>query len=471
MKVLLINPPAENEILSCNPEFLEKERGHNPPLGILYLASYLEKQGDLCEISVMDAQAEEIGYPEIEERIRSYAPDIVGLTAMTVTLIDVLKVAGIVKKVDPGIRVVLGGPHPAIYPEETIGLDGIDFLVLGEGELILSELIANIDNREALRKIRGLVFKDNGTVVNTGEPDFVKDLDILPFPARHLVPYHKYTSLLAAKSPITTMFTSRGCPYRCTFCYRPNMGKVFRAVSAPRVVEEMRRCKEMGIKEIFLYDDTFSVNRKRVLEICRLIREEGLRIPWDIRTRVDNVDRELLAELKRSGCQRIHYGVESGNPRTLKILNKNINLDQVIEVFNMTRKTGITTFAYFMIGSPGETRDDILETIDFAKRLNPDYVQITIFTPFPGTEAYCSALKSGVIREDYWRQFARNPGKNFRTKYWEEILSGEELRGLLTYAYKQFYARPGYVIKRLAKLRSLEELKRKIRAGVRILKI
>ena len=207
------------------------------------------------------------------------------------------------------------------------------------------------------------------------------------------------------------------------------------------------------------------------MEVCQEIMKRKLKIPWDIRTRVNNVDKEMLVALKKANCQRIHYGVEAGTEKILKVLNKGINLKEAIETFKMTKKIGISTFAYFMIGAPTETREDILETIKFAKKLDPDFVHITIFMPFPGTEAYVKGLEKGVIEEDYWRKFAENPVKEFRSKYWEEVLSAEELQGLISHAYKQFYTRPGYIIKRLLKIRTFEELKKKVKAGLKVLKM
>ena len=216
MKILLINPPSENELIGNNPSIIEEERGYNPPLGILYIAGYLEKHTNF-DVEVLDTQAEEIGYDRLKDVIRAKLPDVIGITAMTFTLIDVIKVINLIKSIRPEIKVVLGGPHVHIYPEETINIPGVDFLVLGEGEVTFKELVENIDNPARLRSIPGLVFKENGRVINTGARPLNENLDSLPFPARHLTPVQKYSSLMARRSPITTMFTSRGCPYRCTF--------------------------------------------------------------------------------------------------------------------------------------------------------------------------------------------------------------------------------------------------------------
>jgi len=469
MKVLLVNPPIDNMITTNIPTYVDEERGYNPPLGIMYVAAYAEQHTN-HKIEILDVLAEEIGYKELENEIKKRKPDVVGITAMTFTLIDVMIIAKIIKSVDKDIKIVLGGPHVNIYPEETISLPEVDFLVLGEGEIIFTELMENIVDYNALKNIKGIVFKHNGKIINTGTRELIENLDSLPFPARHLTKINLYSSLLAKRSPVTTMMTSRGCPYKCLFCDRPHLGKRFRAHSAKYVVDEMEECINMGIHEFLLYDDTSTIDRQRIIDICNLIIERDLDVGWDIRARVDTVNQEMLKSLKKAGCERIHYGVESANPEILKILRKGITLEQVEKVFKMTKKVGIDILAYFMIGSPTETRVQIMNTINYAKKLQPDYCHFSITTPFPATPLYYIGLEKGVIKKDYWREFASNPTKDFVPEFWEEILSKEELLELLEYAYKSFYTRPSYVIKKMLKVKSLGEFTRKAKAGLRLLK-
>lgn len=470
MKVLLIYPPAENMITTNVPSFVDEETGFYPPLGLMYVAAYAERNTE-HKIEILDTQVERMNYAMIEREIGRRKPDIVGIQAMTFTLIDVILTAKIIKRVDEEIMIVLGGPHVNIYPNETISIPEIDYIVLGEGEVPFTELIQNMENTQKLKKIRGLVFKEGEKIVNTGSRELIDDLDIIPFPARHLTSYKKYYSLLAKRSPVTTMMTSRGCPYKCLFCDRPHLGKKFRARSAGNVVDEMEECVDMGIKEFFLYDDTFTINRQRVLDICDEIVNRGLDVGVDIRTRVDNVNKELLEKLREAGCERIHYGVESGNPEILKVLRKGITIEQARKAFKMTKEVGIKTLAYFMIGSPRETKSQILETIEFAKKLNPDYVHFSVTTPYPATPLYYMGLKEGQLKNDCWKEFAKNPTKDFVPELWEENLSREELIELLKYAYKSFYTRPRYIIKEMLEVRSLEEFKRKAKAGLKVFKL
>ena len=469
MKVLLVNPPIDNMITTNIPTYVDEERGYNPPLGIMYVAAYAEQHTD-HDIEILDILAEELSYSEFENEIRKRKPDVVGITAMTFTLIDVMIIARIIKSVDSDIKIILGGPHVNIYPMETICLQDVDFLVLGEGEITTTELIQNIENIEMLKNVKGIVFEHNGTVINTGQKDLIEYLDAIPFPARHLTKIDKYSSLLAKRAPVTTMMTSRGCPYKCLFCDRPHLGKKFRARSASNVVDEMQECVDMGIHEFLIYDDTSTINKKRIIDMCNLIVEKSLDIGWDVRARVDTVDMEILRALKKAGCERIHYGVESANPRILKILRKGITLEQVEKAFKMTKEVGIDTLAYFMIGSPTENREEIMNTIKYAKKLQPDYCHFSVTTPFPATPLYQMGLEQGILKRDYWKEFASNPTKDFVPQLWEEDFDRAELIKLLEYAYKSFYTRPGYVFKKILKVRSFDEFKRKAKAGMRILK-
>ncbi len=469
MKVLLVNPPDENTLVGNNPEIIESERGYSPPLGLLYLASYILEYTS-HEVRVLDSQVEKISFEGIKKAISDFNPDVVGLTAMSFTLYDCLQVARVAKEINKDIKVVLGGPHPHIFPEETINLPNVDFLVLGEGESTIVDFLNNIDNAEKLKSVRGIVFKDKkGKIIKTPLPELIQNLDSIPFPARRLTNHKKYYSLLSKRSPVTTMITSRGCPYKCIFCDRPHLGKVFRARSADNVVDEFKECHNLGIKEILIYDDTFTIDRKRTVDICKKLIGEKLGIGWDIRARVNTVDLELLKLLKKAGCERIHYGVESGNPQILKELRKGITLDQARKAFTLTKKAGISTLGYFMIGSPKETRQTVMQTINFAKKLNSDFAHFTITTPFPSTDLYRIGLNNGIIKRDFWREFARNPSPDFKPPFWEENIKREELIDLVKLAYKKFYARPGYIAKRFLKIRSFDEFKRKFKAGIKVL--
>ncbi len=466
MKVLLIEPSMNNIISFSIPSIESEDSGFYPPLGLMYLAAYLTQNSD-HQVQIIDMPVEKMTYETLEKEIKERAPDVVGIHATTFTIVDALLVANTVKKVKPHIHVCLGGPHTTIYPEETIDRPEIDFLVLGEGEVIFTELINALENGGDLKKIKGIVFKRGGKIINNGLAEPISDLNKLPFPNRKLIPYQKYHSIIARHPVITTFLTSRGCPYHCTFCYQ-FMGRNYRYRSVANVMEEIEECLKLGIKEFFFFDETFTINRERALAICDEIINRKLDISWEIRARVNTVDREMLAKFKKAGCERIQFGVETSSPEILKIIKKGITITQVREAFKMAKDVGLTTFADFMIGLPTETREQALRTIEFSKELKPNYVQFGITTPLPATELYESGFEKGLYHEDYWRDFARNPSKEFIPKVWEEHLLREELLFLLNYAYRSFYMRPSYILKELFRIKSFDELKRKVKGGLKI---
>ncbi len=469
MKVLLINPPSLNELTGNNPEIIESSRGCNPPLGLLLIAGYLLDNTN-HDVNVLDCQVEGLDYSNLEQRIRQFEFDIVGITTMTFTVIDVIETIKLIKNVSPQAKIVLGGPHVSLFPNETMNLEGVDYLVLGEGEITFAKFLYCIENGIDLKSVNGLVYKaKDNSIVHTGPPEIIDDLDELSFPARHLTPYREYSSLLAKRLPITTMITSRGCPFKCSFCHRPHLGKKFRAMSAQKVVEEFEETIKLGIHEFLIYDDTFTVNQNRVKDICNLVIEKKMDIGFDIRARVDTLNEELLSLLRKAGCRGIHYGIEAGTEKVLKVLRKEITIEKAKKILDMTRKYKIQTLGYFMIGAPTETLEDIYETFRVAKWLNPDLIHLTIFTPFPGTFLYQDGLKKGIIKRDYWREFANNPTEEFSPPFWEENISKDELKKLIVEGYKSFYLRPSTIIRKIASLKSFGEFKRKAKAGLKVL--
>ena len=472
LDVLLINPPRFNELIGKNPAIVEKHRGFNPPLGILMLAGYIEENSQ-HRVDVLDTQPSEVTYGNLREILKTKSPDVVGLTAMTFTLIDVFLTCSMIRELLPKAKIVLGGPHVHLFPNETIQRPEVDFLIQGEGEIVFKDFLDRLDHSELLRHVPGLVFVDDDGVINNGIAPSSEDLDSLGMPARHKIDVSDYTSLLGRDNVITTMFTSRGCPYRCTFCDRPFSPVLsgFRCRSAKHVADEMEQCVAMGIKEAFIYDDTFTVRRSRVFELCEEIEKRQIKFRWDVRAHVNTITPELLTAMAKAGCDRIHYGVESGNDRMLKVIKKNSSIKRIKEAFRLTREAGMETLAYFIIGQQTETAEDMADSIKLAKELDPDYVHFTIFCPYPGTEIYKTGLESGLIKEDVWTNFASNPNPGYTLPVWEENFTRLELQKKLVHAYKSFYLRPRYILRRLARVRNFGELKRKLSAGISVMRM
>ena len=232
----------------------------------------------------------------------------------------------------------------------------------------------------------------------------------------------------------------------------------------------MKMCQDLGIDEIIFYDDTMTIRRDRVMEICRLLKKENVKVMWDVRAHINTVDEEMLREMRSAGCIRIHYGIESGNQRVVNVLRKNIRLERAKKIFRQTRKAGIETLAYFILGNPTETRAEIQDSIDYSLEIDADYVHISVMTPFPGTEIYRMGLKNGILPRDYWREYAANPDPAFKPMVWEENFSNDELNDMMIEAYKKFYKRPGYLMKRLFKIKSFREFMTKTKAGLKLLR-
>lgn len=467
MKILLINPPRHNEIGGSTPTVLEKNRGFNPPLGVLFIAAVLERLEH--QVQVIDCQVEEYTYEEVEAEIAKADYDLLGLTVMTFSLIDSNMVTDLAKKHHPERPVVWGGPHLHIYAVESAKFENVDYVCTGEGEAAIDQLTQYLAGDLEWESVKGIGRYVNDRYEFNGPGEAVQDLDSLPFVARHLTPYHKYGSILAKGQTVTTLFTSRGCPYKCAFCDRPQLRPNFRARSAESVVEEIETCYEMGIDEFIIYDDTFTVDKKRVHAICDQIIDRGLKIYWDCRTSVNAMDEKLIEHMAAAGCVGIHYGVEAGTEKIQKAINKNLRLDRVEEIFRLTRKHGIKTMAYFILGNPTETREDIEEGFRFLKKVDPDFVHLTSLTPFPATEIYLTGLADGTIKTDYWRELAVNPRADFETPHWPEVFTREELNALIVRGYRAFYLRPAYILRRLQQIRSLHELSKNIRFGLGLL--
>ena len=469
MKILLINPPAFNEITTQVSHDISDASSVQPPLGLMYISSMLLESG-FNDVIIIDCQAEKLTYGELESRIRNEIPDIVGITAMTFTMTDVMLTARLVKNIIPKSKIVLGGPHVDIYPNETIKLPEIDYAIIREGEYPFLQLVRHIDHGKEhnCSNINNLLWKDcNGNIIFNNTTNKMNNYSIMPFPARNLTQINRYYSIMTNNNPITTLITAKGCPYECIFCYKHYHKVSYR--TPKNVVDEMFDIKEMGIREIFIVDDTFYVNPIIAMKICNEMIERKVDIPWGARARVNNISEEMLAIFKKAGCNRLHIGVESGNDMILSNLNKNITTKMAEKAFSLCHKYKIDTLAYFILGNPGETEREVEDTINFAKKLNPSFAQFSRMTPFPATKLYQMALDRHIFENDYWKEYAINPYNKITPRYWTEHFSQNRLAELVDYATRQFYVRPGYIFKSISKIKGLQDLKRKTRTGVKLI--
>lgn len=429
MKIGLINPP----------QILLKAVGIPavfPPIGLAYIAAVLEKEH---EVFVIDANAagwrnlkevdgklhSGLSFEEIGSQIRERKPDIVGITVpFSVNAESAYATAAVVKSVDKSILTILGGPHPSIRPLDTLSNYAVDYVVIGEGEDTIVELINKIDSGalSELDQVNGIGYKNDNKLLITPPRPLIKDLDKIPFPARHLLPMEEYFASIRARrgsrhvynynSRWANMITSRGCPFACNFCsVNITMGKQFRARSADNVIKEIQELvTKYDIRHIDFEDDNLTFEKKRLAQICDYIVEKQLGITWATPNgvRADILDDNLVARMKKAGCKRVFVAPESGSQRVLRdIIGKAMDLKKVEEAVALFKKHGIIVDASFVIGSIGEkgieTKAEILETIQFAKklkRLGMDGAGFHIATPLYGTSLYETAKQKGYLRKD-----------------------------------------------------------------------
>lgn len=440
MRVILINPSAPHIEASSLLGITV------PPLGLAYLAAVLEKDGH--SVRIIDASAVGIPLPQIKHEMEKDQPNIVGVTSTTPTIREALATIKTVKGGCPNAITVIGGPHVTFLPAETLReCPQLDVVCIGEGERTILELAQAIERKASLSSVRGIVYRSGDRIVKTQPQPVIDDLDSLPFPARHLLPMDKYT-IFGRKSVIGHLLTSRGCPFSCTFCASSLiLGKRFRGRSPKSVVNEIEQVvSKYNLGSIEFSDDEFTLDRKRAEGICDGIKRRGLDILWACSSRVDTVSKELLRKMKEAGCFLIYYGVESGSQRILNLMRKGTRIKRVIDAIRWTKEVGIETLASYIIGFPGETREDMEKTISFAKRLSTDYAQFSLATPYPGTELYDSAKETGLLLTEDWSQYTA--GKPIILN---NNCSKEDLMRLLAKAYKCFYLSPGILLRHLRK--------------------
>ena len=458
MFTLLINPPR-----AINKGNIWKKIDRAlPPLGLAYVASYLES--NKLEVGILDLQAEDMDQLQLQDYLKKARPDFIGITSTTVEIDSALNIARLSKELLPDTRVIFGGAHASILPDEVLLNSEIDFVIRGEGEYTLYELITG---KNKLSEISGLSYRHNGSVMHNPPRAVIENLDEMPWPAYHLLPVNKYRPSLGnyKRLPAISMVATRGCPGRCTFCYTGISGAKTRTRSAVSLVEEIKLLqREYGIKEISFYDDTFTAFKNNVKDFCQRLIKEKIKITWSCMSRIDFVDKEMLRLMKKSGCHQIGYGLESASPEILKNIGKPMSMDSVKRAVKLTREAGIDVRAMFMFGNPGETEETLEKTINFSIELNPDIVIFNLTTPYPGTQMYDWAKKNGYLLSMEWDKFdLANVVMSLPTVSPEKIMQYYRL------AYKKFYFRPAYVIRRLLKIRSLIDIKNNMKSVLSIL--
>jgi len=442
MNILLINPPGTVSFVS-------------PPLGLLCIAGLLNANNH--NVHIVDYNIEELDYPKFFNFIREKEINAVGISIVTPNVYTSMELSVAIRKKIPEIIIIAGGPHATLMPEQLLTeCTAINYVIQGEGEFRMLDLITSIENRKPVDEMDGLAFMKDNNITNNPARKFIEDLNVLPPPAWNLVDILKYSSFMKTSLlPATTMMTSRGCPYQCIYCSKPVTGTRLRALTPENVVKEIEfLIQKYKIKEIIFYDDSFTLNKDRAMKICELIIQKGIKIKWQCETRVNLVNKELLEKMKQAGCYLIAYGIESGSERVLKILKKGITIEQIRIAIELTRKAGIKIIGYFMVGIPGETADEIKQTVKFSKSLDIDFAQYSIATAYPGTELFQIAKSQNKISGDWSKSIYAWGAAPIMS------LSDIPVKELASYtrkAYKSFYFRPSYIIKKIKGIKTYDD--------------
>lgn len=439
MKILLVNPPYRR---------LRRVGAVYFPIGLGYLASVLGKAG--YEVKIYNGEVprdkqeyEGIRYKggdfsyimsthqdylrnlkdenffvwqQFKKSLEEFNPDLVGVSVRTPMLSSALKINRLVKEWNKDCPIVWGGSHPTIMPEEITSLPEVDFLVYGEGEESLLDLIKTLEGRRDFSRINGIYYKlSSGQVIKNPPREYIENLDDLPFPARHLV----FEEDFYLPSGFSDLMGSRGCPFFCTYCSAHSLwGRNVRYRSVANIIEEIRLLRnKYQCDDLRFMDDNLTLNRSWIEDLCRSLIKEGIDVKWTCLTRVNLVDENLIRLMKKAGCYGIHVGVESGSPRILKMMKKNITLEDVLRGDKLFSKYGIDWTAFFITGFPHETKEDLIATANFMKKINPYRIVLSNFTPYPGTEDYEWAKELGTLPKSIdWGCLDHNSPENFFMK-------------------------------------------------------
>ena len=435
-----------------------------PPISLALVATVLKESG--LDVFLLDAAGEGFDIKEVK-KIASEIDFCVILTS-SMTLNEDADFLFELKQDNPKLKTIVFGGHVTAEPKSSLARKGIDIVVRREAEYIIRDLLLAFENNQDWKRIRGISFMDSEKYVENELYPLIDNLDDLPIPDRRLLSDKiHYFNPSVKRMPYTTMFTSRGCPGLCTFCSSPTFyGRHLRFMSAGRVLEEIRECLKLEYREIFFRDEIFTASKSRVMEICKGIIDEKMDLTWVCSSRINTIDKEMMLIMKRAGCHLLRFGVESGVQELLNNVKKGTTIDNAREVFKWAKEVGIDTHAHMMIGMPGETRETLEKTMRFIKEIAPNTVTFGILTPYAGTEIFEELRKHHPeISDGTEMDISKLHTNAFYNEYFTK-LSAQDLQKYIRQVYRRFYLRPSYILKQLFKVKSKDELKRLILAGL-----
>lgn len=464
VNVLFIVPPFSYKSL-------DEASSKCPSLGVASLAAVLEHHG--YSVRILDVFALDLKNDQIAKHVKESNPKIVGITSVTINYGKAMEIVNLVKKINPNIVTIYGGPHVTIMPNSVLKADNVDYVIIKEGEETIIELVNYILYKKGkIEEIKGIGYKDKRNNIKfTKERDFIKDIDKLPIPAYHLLPMDSYRPYgwLDLGRKFCSIITSRGCPFQCTYCTSSNIfGHKWRYRSAKKVFEEIKLLYDkFGIRHIYFQDDEFTVDHQRVIDVCNMIIRNRLDLIWECLTRVSHVNEEILKKMAQAGCKSILYGVECGYQEGINRINKKITLEQAKDAVRLSRKYGVSPKVTFMMGFPWEGKEEIKKTIKFAKELNADMTFFNVLNPYPGTPLYDDIKKMHLFEGGYiWDKYSpHGEPPVIKTRH----LSAKELAYWNGIAYLSLYLSPKYVFRRLRTLTNLRELKRNVKSATNLL--
>ncbi len=453
MKVSLIIPPWRPDDIFPS-KTASSQINYWQPLGTLYIASVLKSGG----YDVQFLNGAFLSLDDILKKLFDFSPSLIGIYSTTFGWKQAIKTAEVIRNNIKGAFIVVGGPYPIAMKQKCLQqTDCIDAVVTGEGEYTMLELANAIRSDLPLNDIKGLCYKRGNEIIVNQERELITNLDELPFPARELLgDPNRYLPPPATyrRKPVATVITSRGCNRRCIFCFQIDrhrkLGVRFRSID--NVLKELEHLKSQGYKEIKFIDDSLAARYHRAIELAEEIKSRRLGLLWFASVCANQADKRLFRAFKEAGCWAVLIGGESGVQKDLNAIRKGITVEQIRQAVKAAKDEGLFVHVPFLIGIPGQTREDFLKTVEFACELNPDVVNFHCLTPFPGTELYERAHEFGTLLEDT-DKYTYQAGS-----FVPYTMTREELFELRQFAFRRFYSRPSYLIRRLFRIRTLHDV-------------